>query len=166
MDSLWNINLLIACQLFSWGVPGVCRSPILHLGEMGELGWEEHRVVSNHSQSPVSHPHDSVDMDCKTNEEHRIRRASLWIENDYFNVDEEDDLSLVEEQQAEIPFPFFGGSSSEIPLLSFQKSGMGCERAFVSQTFFLGAESGTKNNNIVEFLENRRYAVPETAAGA
>ncbi|MGL4825119.1 MAG: hypothetical protein ACRC4G_02865 [Alphaproteobacteria bacterium] len=164
MDSFWNINFLIACQLFAGVVPGFCRSPILHLGELGEQDWEEHRIVSSHSQASVPNSQDAVD-DCKAPESRKVGRSSVWIENDYFDVDEEERFELTEEQ-AEVSSSFLGSSLSKIPLLPLQKSGMGYGRILAVQTVFSGAEAGTKNNNIVEFLENRGYAVPETAAGA
>ncbi|MGL4426302.1 MAG: hypothetical protein ACRCUQ_00875 [Alphaproteobacteria bacterium] len=161
MDSFFNINFLIACQLFAGVIPGFCRSPILHLGEMGELGWEEHRVVSNHSQSPASHSHDFVDVDCKANEDHRVRRASVWIENDYFNVDEEDEPDL-REDPPEVFSSFLRNST-----FFLQKSLVGCRGGTCApQTAFSGAECVTQGENILDFIEGRDYDLYETAAGA
>ncbi|MGL4371269.1 MAG: hypothetical protein ACRCTK_01245 [Alphaproteobacteria bacterium] len=156
MDSLRNINFLIACQLLAGVVSGFCRSPILHLGEMGELGWEEHRVVSNHSQSPVSHSHDFVEVDCKANENHRVRRASVWIENDYFNVDEEDEPDL-REDPPEVFSSFLDSFLRKSPFFLL-RSPVGCRgRSCVPQTAFSGAECVTKGENILDFIEGRDY---------
>lgn len=156
MNSLRNISFLVACQLFVEVVPGFCRSPILSLERMGELGWEEYRAVSNYSQPS----HESLDVDCKGSEEHRVRRTSVWIENDYYNVDEEDEPDLGEEQ-AEI-FPSF-------PVSSFLlgKFAVFSRKEFsIHQATFFGAECGVKNENILDFVENRNYDIGEAAAGA
>ncbi|MGL5719943.1 MAG: hypothetical protein ACRCYP_04030 [Alphaproteobacteria bacterium] len=153
MGCFWNINFLIAYQLFAGVVPGFCRSPILHLGEMGELGWEEHRVVSSHSQSPASHSHDIVDVDCKANENQRVRGASVWIGSDYFNVDEEDEPDL-REDPPEVSSSFLDSFLKNSPFLSL----VGYQREnCVPQTAFSGAECVTKGENILDFIEGRDY---------